>query len=83
MAEQVAPIRRKVAFKILRLGMVTRQVIGRFEAERQARALMDHPDITNTLDDGPTPTGRPYFVMELVNGIPITEYSDTHPLRSE
>ncbi|MFI5401677.1 MAG: serine/threonine protein kinase [Planctomycetota bacterium] len=76
MAEQTRPVRRKVALKIVRLGMDTRQVIARFEAERQALALMDHPNIAKVLDAGATETGRPYFVMELVKGIPITEYCD-------
>ncbi len=68
MAEQTEPIRRKVALKIIKLGMDTRQVIARFEAERQALALMDHPSIAKVLDAGATETGRPYFVMELVTG---------------
>jgi serine/threonine protein kinase/tetratricopeptide (TPR) repeat protein len=76
MAGQEEPIRRKVAFKIIKLGMDTRQVIARFEAERQALAMMDHPNIAKVLDAGATDTGRPYFVMELVKGIPITEYCD-------
>ena len=76
MAEQTEPVRRKVALKIVKLGMDTRQVIARFEAERQALALMDHPNIARVLDAGATATGRPYFVMELVKGIPITEYCD-------
>ncbi len=74
MAEQQKPIRRRVALKIIKLGMDTKQVIARFEAERQALALMDHPNIAKVLDAGATKTGRPYFVMELVKGIPITEY---------
>src|SRR5437899_3348688 len=76
MAEQTQPVRRKVALKVLKPGMDTRQVIARFEAERQALALMDHPNIAKVLDADETPTGRPYFVMELVRGIPITEYCD-------
>src|ERR1017187_8978214 len=68
MAEQTEPIRRRVAFKIIKLGMDTRQVIARFEAERQALALMEHPNIAKVLDAGATDTGRPYFVMELVRG---------------
>src|SRR5262249_19543546 len=72
MAEQTQPVRRKVALKILKPGMDTQQVVGRFEAERQALALMDHPNIARVFDGGETPTGRPYFVMELVRGIPIT-----------
>jgi hypothetical protein len=76
MAEQTEPIQRKVAVKIIKAGMDTREVIARFEAERQALALMDHPNIAKVLDAGATEAGRPYFVMELVNGIPITEYCD-------
>jgi serine/threonine protein kinase/Flp pilus assembly protein TadD len=76
MAEQTQPIRRKVALKIIKPGMDTRQVIARFEAERQALALMDHPNIARVLDAGTTGSGRPYFVMELVRGIPITTYCD-------
>ena len=80
MAEQAEPIRRRVALKIIKLGMDTRQVIARFEAERQALALMDHPNIAKVLDAGATDTGRPYFVMELVRGIRITDYCDQHQL---
>lgn len=76
MAEQQEPVCRKVALKIIKLGMDTRQVIARFEAERQALALMDHPNIAKVLDAGATASGRPYFVMELVDGIPITDYCD-------
>jgi WD40 repeat protein/serine/threonine protein kinase len=76
MAEQERPVRRMVALKIIKLGMDTRQVIARFEAERQALALMDHPHIARVLDAGATDTGRPYFVMELVKGVPITLYCD-------
>src|SRR5512138_3880721 len=76
MAEQDQPIRRRVALKIIKLGMDTRNVIARFEAERQALALMDHPNIARVLDAGATETGRPYFVMELVYGVKITEYCD-------
>jgi serine/threonine protein kinase/tetratricopeptide (TPR) repeat protein len=76
MAEQEVPVRRKVALKIIKPGMDTGQVVARFEAERQALALMDHPNIAKVLDAGATGTGRPYFVMELVNGVPITEYCD-------
>jgi len=75
-AEQTEPVRRKVALKIIKPGMDTRQVIARFEAERQALALMDHPNIARVFDAGATEQGRPYFVMELVRGIPITEYCD-------
>jgi serine/threonine protein kinase/tetratricopeptide (TPR) repeat protein len=74
LAEQEQPVRRFVALKIIKLGMDTRQVIARFEAERHALALMDHPNIARVLDAGATPAGRPYFVMELVRGIPITEH---------
>jgi tetratricopeptide (TPR) repeat protein len=76
LAEQTEPVRRKVALKVLKPGMDTRQVVARFEAERQALALMDHPNIAQVHDGGTTPDGRPYFVMELVKGIPITEYCD-------
>jgi serine/threonine protein kinase len=77
-AEQKTPIRRRVALKIIKLGMDTRSVVARFEAERQALAMMDHPNIAKVLDAGATSTGRPYFAMELVHGIPITEYFDRH-----
>src|SRR5262245_32555549 len=80
MAEQVRPVRRKVALKILKPGMDTRQVVARFEAERQALALMDHPNIAHILDGGETPSGRPYFVMELVRGIPVTLFCDENHL---
>jgi len=76
MAEQEEPVRRRVALKIIKLGMDTHQVVARFEAERQALALMDHPNIAKVLDAGATETGRPYFVMELVKGIPMTNYCD-------
>jgi serine/threonine protein kinase len=79
-AEQQQPIRRKVALKVLKPGMDTRQVIARFEAERQALALMDHPNIAKVLDAGRTSRGRPYFVMELVRGLPITAYCDQSQL---
>jgi len=82
MAEQERPIRRKVAFKIIKLGMDTKQVIARFEAERQALAMMDHPNIAKVLDAGATETGRPYFVMELVKGVSITEYCDKNKLNT-
>ncbi len=80
MAEQTRPVRRQVALKIIKLGMDTREVIARFEAERQALAMMDHPNIARVLDAGATDTGRPYFVMELVRGIPITRYCDEQAL---
>src|SRR6266568_8076966 len=80
MAEQTEPVRRRVALKVIKLGMDTKQVIARFEAERQALALMDHPNIAKVLDAGATETGRPYFVMELVRGIKITDYCDENQL---
>ena len=79
-AEQEAPIRRRVALKVIKLGMDTKQVIARFEAERQALALMDHPNIAKVLDAGASEAGRPYFVMELVRGVRITDYCDQHRL---
>jgi serine/threonine protein kinase/tetratricopeptide (TPR) repeat protein len=79
-AEQQEPVRRKVALKIIKPGMDSKQVIARFEAERQALALMDHPNIAKVLDAGATDSGRPYFVMELVRGIPITDYCDKNQL---
>jgi hypothetical protein len=75
-AEQTEPVRRRVALKVIKLGMDTKQVVARFEAERQALAMMDHPNIAKVLDAGTTDVGRPYFVMELVRGIRITEYCD-------
>lgn len=75
-AEQKEPVRRKVALKVIKLGMDTKQVVARFEAERQALAMMDHPNIAKVLDAGTTDVGRPYFVMELVRGIKITDYCD-------
>ncbi len=75
-AEQTQPVRRRVALKIIKPGMDTKQVIARFEAERQALAMMDHPHIAKVLDAGTTDAGRPYFVMELVRGLPVTEYCD-------
>jgi serine/threonine protein kinase/Flp pilus assembly protein TadD len=80
MAEQTQPLRRKVALKVLKPGMDTRQVIARFEAERQALALMDHPNIAKVLDAGTASSGRPYFVMDLVKGLPITDYCDQNQL---
>ena len=76
MAEQKEPVKRRVALKIIKLGMDTKQVVARFGAERQALAMMDHPNIAKVLDAGPTDTGRPYFVMELVRGVRITEFCD-------
>ncbi len=80
MAEQQQPVRRKVALKIVKPGMDSKQVIARFEAERQALALMDHQHIAKVFDAGTTDSGRPYFVMELVHGVPITKYCDDHHL---
>src|SRR5256712_1492066 len=80
MAEQTEPVRRRVALKVIKLGMDTKQVIARFEAERQALALVDHPNIAKVLDGGATEAGRPYFVMELVRGVKITEYCDQNNL---
>src|SRR5262249_54433946 len=80
MAQQTAPVKRLVAVKLIKAGMDSRQVIARFEAERQALALMDHPHIARVLDAGATPEGRPYFAMELVKGIPITRYCDERRL---
>src|SRR5262249_11736981 len=80
LAEQEKPLRRKVALKILKPGMDTRQIVARFEAERQALALMDHPNIARVLDGGETASGRPYFVMELVDGVPITDFCDRNHL---
>ena len=79
-AEQQEPVRRQVALKIIKLGMDTKQVVARFEAERQALALMDHPNVAKVFDAGATDSGRPYFVMELVKGIPITKYCDQEKL---
>jgi serine/threonine protein kinase/tetratricopeptide (TPR) repeat protein len=83
MAEQQEPVRRQVALKIIKLGMDTKAVIARFEVERQALAMMDHPNIARVFDAGATTTGRPYFVMELVRGVPITAYCDEHSLPME
>jgi serine/threonine protein kinase/Flp pilus assembly protein TadD len=80
MAEQEQPMRRQVALKVIKAGMDSRQVLARFEAERQALALMDHPNIAKVLDAGATDTGRPFFVMELVKGVPITRFCDEHRL---
>ena len=83
MAEQSEPVRRQVALKIIKPGMDTREVIARFEAERQALALMDHPNIARVLDAGATVSGRPYFVMELVRGVPLTEFCDKNSVSTE
>jgi eukaryotic-like serine/threonine-protein kinase len=80
MAEQEEPVRRRVALKVIKLGMDTKQVVARFEAERQALAIMDHPNIARVLDAGTTEAGRPFFVMELVRGIRITDYCDQNRL---
>jgi eukaryotic-like serine/threonine-protein kinase len=83
LAEQKEPVRRRVALKLIKAGMDTREVVARFESERQALALMDHPAIAKVFDAGSTPQGRPYFVMEYVNGVPITMYCDKHRLTTE
>ncbi|HUQ68208.1 MAG TPA: serine/threonine-protein kinase, partial [Planctomycetaceae bacterium] len=80
MAEQTHPVQRKVALKLIKPGLDSRQVIARFEAERQALALMDHPNIAKVLDAGTTGSGQPYFVMELVHGVPINKYCDERRL---
>ena len=80
LAEQKQPVRRRVAVKLIKAGMDTREVVARFESERQALALMDHPAIAKVFDAGSTPEGRPYFVMEYVAGLPITDYCDKHKL---
>jgi serine/threonine protein kinase/tetratricopeptide (TPR) repeat protein len=83
LAEQQHPVQRRVALKVIKLGMDTKQVIARFEAERQALAMMDHEHVARVFDAGATDTGRPYFVMELVSGVPITEYCDRNNLSIE
>src|SRR5258707_14614645 len=83
MAEQAEPVRRRVALKIIKLGMDTKGVIARFEVERQALALMDHPNIAKVFDAGATESGRPYFVMQLIRGDKITEYCDQHSLSTK
>ena len=83
MAQQTHPLNRRVALKIIKLGMDTKEVIARFEAERQALAVMDHPNVAKVFDAGATDTGRPYFVMELVRGISITEYCDKNKLSTQ
>src|SRR5216683_167423 len=83
MAEQEEPVRRRVALKVIKLGMDTKNVIARFEAERQALALMDYPNIAKVFDAGATESGRPYFVMELVRGVKITQYCDQHSLTTD
>ncbi|MFO0811446.1 MAG: protein kinase, partial [Gemmataceae bacterium] len=79
-AEQVQPVKRPVAVKLIKRGMDSRAVLSRFEAERQGLALMDHPHISKVLDAGATPDGRPFFAMDLVTGVPLTDYCDTHQL---
>src|SRR5262245_23938362 len=80
LAEQKEPVRRRVALKLIKLGMDTREVIARFESERQALAMMNHPNVAKVLDAGATESGRPYFVMEYVAGVAITQYCDTNHL---
>src|SRR5207253_7443077 len=80
MAEQTRPVKRLVALKLIKAGLDSRQVLARFEAERQALALMDHPNIAKVFDAGATEQGRPFFVMELVKGIPITRFCDERRL---
>ena len=80
LAEQEEPVRRQVALKVIKLGLDTKQVVARFEAERQALAMMDHPGIARVFDAGTTQTGSPFFVMEFVDGLPITKFCDTHSL---
>jgi len=83
LAEQQQPIKRRVALKVIKPGMDSKRVVARFEAERQALALLDHPNIAHVHDAGTTEAGRPYFVMEYVKGLPITEYCDCHKLTIE
>ena len=83
LAEQTEPIRRRVALKLIKLGMDTKQVIARFETERQALALINHPNVAKVLDAGATEKGRPYFVMEYVKGESITAYCDRHRLTTK
>ncbi|MHC4235550.1 MAG: serine/threonine protein kinase, partial [Planctomycetota bacterium] len=80
LAEQTEPVRRRVALKLVKLGMDSKAVVGRFESERQALALMNHPNVAAVYDAGVTDKGRPYFVMEYVPGVPITKFCDTHRL---
>ena len=82
-AEQERPVRRRVAIKVIKWGMDTKEVVARFESERQALALMDHPNVAKVFDAGATEHGRPYFAMEFVKGVPITEYCDTHRLATD
>jgi serine/threonine protein kinase len=83
LAEQSDPVHRRVALKVIKLGMDTKQVLARLEAERQALAVMDHPNIARFYDGGATETGRPYFVMELVHGTSLTDYCDTYRLTTD
>jgi len=83
LAEQERPVRRKVALKVIKPGMDSKRVLARFEAEQQALALMEHPHVARVHDAGVTPSGRPYFVMEYVKGVPIIEYCDRHRLTIE
>src|SRR5690348_303465 len=78
LAEQRHPVVRRVALKLIKAGMNTREIVARFESERQALALMDHPAIAKVFDAGSTPDGMPYFVMEFIAGVPITEYCDKY-----
>ena len=83
LAEQSEPVKRRVALKILKPGMDSKQVVARFESERQALALLDHPNIAKIFDGGIADSGRPYFVMEQVKGVPITDYCDDQKLSNE
>ena len=83
LAEQLEPIRRRVALKVVKLGMDTAQVLARFHNERQALAMMDHPNIAQIFDAGATAKGRPYFVMEYIEGTPITQYCDRHRMTTK
>jgi eukaryotic-like serine/threonine-protein kinase len=83
LAEQKQPVRRRVALKLIKAGMNTREIVSRFESERQALALMDHPGIAKVFDAGSTPQGMPFFVMEFVAGVPITDYCDKHRLTTQ
>ena len=82
-AKQTEPVKRKVALKLIKTGMDSKAVLARFEQERQALAMMDHPNIARVLDGGLTPTGQPFFVMELVNGLPLTKFCDEARLTPE
>ena len=82
LAEQLEPFHRMVALKVIRVGLDSEEILARFETERQALAVMDHPSIAKALDAGTTESGMPYFVMELVDGVPLNEYCDTHGLNT-